>query len=82
LTMLNVREVHHGQGVNGDINSRKTDTTSSSSIPHLRSSIRFAGAESKPGINIRTNVNGTSTSKVILEDNEANDYHKRTDIKV
>jgi len=87
LTTLNVREVHHGRGVNEDINSRKTESTSSSSIPHLRSNIRFAVAEStRPGINVvRTNINGTTTSKVVLEDNEdseANDHRKRTDSKV
>ena len=85
---LNVREAHHGRGVNEDINSRKTDTTSSSSVqPRHRSNIRFAvAAEStKPGINVvRTNINGTTTSKVILEDNEANeanDHRKRADSK-
>jgi len=89
LTMLNVREVHHGRGVNEDINSRKTDTTSSSSTPRprLHSNIRFAVSEStRPGINVvRTNINGTTTSKVILEDNEekeANDQLKRIDSKV
>lgn len=86
---LNVREVHHGRGVNEDINSRKTDTTSSSSVPRPRhSNIRFAVSEStRPGINVvRTNVNGTTTSKVILEDNEgeseAKDQLKRTDGEV
>ena len=89
LHRLNIREVHRGQGVNEDINSRKTDTTSSSSIPHprLHSNIRFAVSEtSRPGINVvRTEVNGTTTSKVILEENEeneANDQLKRTDSKV
>ena len=56
--------------------------------PRQRSTIRFAvAAEStRPGINVvRTNVNGTTTSKVILEDNEENeakDHRKRTDSKV
>ena len=41
----------------------------------------------RPGINVvRTNVNGTTTSKVILEDNEgeseAKDQLKRTDGEV
>jgi len=54
LAMLNVREVHEGQGVNC---SRKTDTTSSSSTPHVNSNIRFAAAESKSGMNIHVQTN-------------------------
>lgn len=70
---LNVRQVHQGQGVNGDISSRKTDTTSSSSIPEphpINSNIRFAAAESKPGIDIRTNSDAndtTNNNKLILD---------------
>lgn len=54
--------------------------------PRLHSNIRFAAPESKPGISVvRTNINGTTTSKVILEDteiNEADDHRKRTDSQV
>ncbi|KAF8809559.1 hypothetical protein BYT27DRAFT_7187875 [Phlegmacium glaucopus] len=80
LAMLNARKVHQGRGVNEeDITSRKTATTSSSSVSRISSNIRFAVAESKSGITAQVkgaNDNGT-TSRPFLHDEEAHGCHKQ-----
>ncbi|KAF8158350.1 hypothetical protein B0H34DRAFT_708387 [Crassisporium funariophilum] len=83
LAMLNSREIHQGQGVNEeDVTSRRTNSTSfSSSGPgRINSNVRFDVVDSKPIINIgvtRTTENDNTTSKVVYDDDEADNWHRK-----